>query len=128
MRYFSKESAQILRDISKNPHISQREIAHKNRISLGKVNYAIRALIDKGFIKIHNFKGSANKRKYMYLLTPAGMYEKAKQTSNFLKWKMEEYERLKKEIRELEEDINGSGGQTSSDHEQSRDRAMIDRV
>ncbi len=103
------ESTQILREISKNPSISQREIASKHKISLGKVNYAIKALIEKGYVKIHNFKGSQNKRKYMYVLTPVGIYEKAKLTSVFLKWKMEEYERIKREIEELEQDINGPG-------------------
>lgn len=101
----SIENTLILRDISRNPRISQREIAMRHRISLGKVNYAIKALIDKGFIKIHNFQGSKNKRHYMYLLTPAGMYAKAKLTADFLRWKMSEYERLKKEIEELEKDI-----------------------
>jgi EPS-associated MarR family transcriptional regulator len=101
----SIENTLILREISRNPRISQREIATRHRISLGKVNYAIKALIDKGFIKIHNFSGSKNKRHYMYLLTPAGMYAKAKLTAEFLRWKMAEYERLKKEIEELEEDI-----------------------
>ncbi len=100
-------STQILRDISKNPSISQRELALKNNISLGKVNYAISALIEKGYIKIQNFKGSKNKRNYMYILTPKGMYEKTKQASDFLKWKMVEYERIKTEIAELEADING---------------------
>jgi EPS-associated MarR family transcriptional regulator len=100
-------NAQIIRDISKNPTISQRELAQKNRISLGKVNYAIKSLIDKGYIKVQNFSASNNKHKYMYVLTPAGMYEKAKLTSKFLKWKMEEYERIKKEIEELEADVNG---------------------
>jgi EPS-associated MarR family transcriptional regulator len=107
-------SAQILRDISKNPSISQREIALKNGISLGKANYAIRSLIEKGHIKIQNFKDSKNKRKYMYLLTPAGMYEKAKLASAFLKWKMDEYERVKREIEELEADLNGSGPQDTN--------------
>ena len=97
---------QILRDISKNPSISQRELASKNNISLGKVNYAISALIEKGYIKIQNFNGSKNKRNYMYFLTPKGMYEKTRQTSAFLKWKMDEYERIKAEIAELEADIN----------------------
>lgn len=105
------ENAQILRDLSRNPHISQREIALKNRISLGKVNYAINALIDKGYIKIRNFKGSQNKRKYMYILTPTGMYQKAKLTADFLKWKMEEYERVKREIEELKEDVKLSSEQ-----------------
>lgn len=101
------EKAQILRDLSKNPGISQREIAIKNGMSLGKVNYAIKSLIEKGYIKLHNFKGSKNKRKYMYILTPEGMYVKAKLTVDFFKWKMEEYERIKKEIEALEQEING---------------------
>jgi EPS-associated MarR family transcriptional regulator len=100
-------SAQILRDISNNPGISQREIAVKNGISLGKVNYAIKALIEKGHIKIQNFTESKNKRKYMYMLTPAGVIEKARLASDFMKWKMEQYERIKREIEELEADING---------------------
>lgn len=99
------ENAQILREISKNPCISQREIALKNRMSLGKVNYAIKSLIDKGYVKIQNFAGSQNKRKYMYILTPSGIYKKAQLMTEFMKWKMEEYERLKKEIEDLEKDI-----------------------
>lgn len=98
-------NAQILREISKNPSISQREIAQKNKISLGKVNYAVNSLIEKGYVKIHNFSESKNKRKYIYLLTPAGVYEKAKLTAAFLKLKMEEYERIKTEIEELQHDI-----------------------
>lgn len=100
---------QILRDISINPGISQRGLALKNNISLGKVNYAISGLIEKGFIKIQNFKGSKNKRNYIYVVTPQGMYEKTKQMSDFLKFKMDEYERIKREIAELEADINGRG-------------------
>jgi EPS-associated MarR family transcriptional regulator len=102
------EKAQILRDLSRNPSISQREIAQKNGISLGKVNYAIKSLVEKGYIKLQNFKGSKNKRKYMYILTPEGMYVKAKLTVDFFKWKMEEYERIKKEIEALEEEMNGN--------------------
>jgi EPS-associated MarR family transcriptional regulator len=101
-------NTQILRDISKKPSISQRELAVKNGISLGKVNYAISALIDKGYIKIQNFEGSKNKRSYMYFLTPKGVFEKTKQASDFLKLKMVEYERIKREIAELEADINGN--------------------
>ena len=100
------ENTQILRSISNNPFISQREIASRNGMSLGKVNYAIKSLIEKGYIKIQNFNASQNKRKYAYVLTPAGIHEKAKRTSDFLKWKMNEYERIKKEIEELEADIN----------------------
>jgi len=104
-------NAQILRDISKKPGISQRELASKNGISLGKVNYAISAMIEKGYIKIRNFKGSKNKRNYMYILTPKGLYEMTRQASFFLKLKMLEYERIKLEIAELEADINGNGEQ-----------------
>lgn len=111
------EHTQILRDISKNPLLSQREIALKNRISLGKVNYAIRSLIGKGFIKIQNINCSQNKRRYMYLLTPAGLYENAKRSSEFLRWKMSEYERLRQEILELEEDVTRCG--------KDQDRAAI---
>ena len=100
------ENTQILIEVSRNPHISQREIALRNRISLGKVNYAIKSLMEKGHIKIQNFKESKNKRKYLYILTPAGMYEKAKLTADFLLWKTKEYERVKREIGELEEDLN----------------------
>jgi EPS-associated MarR family transcriptional regulator len=103
----SIEKAQILRELSRNPGMSQREIAAKNRISLGKVNYALKSLIAKGYIKLHNFSESTNKRKYMYILTPEGMYEKAKLTAVFFKHKMDEYERIKSELAELEEEING---------------------
>jgi EPS-associated MarR family transcriptional regulator len=101
----ARHHTQILRDLHKNPYISQREIALKNRISLGKVNYAIRSLLDKGYIKVQNFKNAKNKRQYTYFLTPAGMSETARRTSDFLKWKMEEYERIKREIMELEQDL-----------------------
>ncbi len=104
-----EESAQILRDISKNPFISQREIAFKNRVSLGKVNYSIKSLIDKGYVRVRTIAGFPNsqRRKFAYILTPEGMYEKTKRSSEFLKWMMQEYERIKREIEELEEDING---------------------
>ena len=121
-------SSQIFRDISKNPAISQREIALKNRISLGKVNYAIRSLVEKGFIKIQNFSESNNKRKYMYVLTPAGMYEKAKLTTVFLKWKMDEYERLKREIEELEQEINSHGQQGINAEQRETDSLVNDQV
>ncbi len=91
----------ILIELAKNPQLTQREIARKSQISLGKANYALRALIAKGYIKVINFKDSKNKSKYLYLLTPQGMYEKARLTADFLAWKMEEYERLKREIDEL---------------------------
>jgi EPS-associated MarR family transcriptional regulator len=99
------EKTQILRDLARNPYISQREIAERHRISLGKVNYAIRALIKKGYVKLHNFYASDNKRKYAYILTPEGMYEKTKLTATFLNWKMKEYERIKEEIADLKKEL-----------------------
>ena len=86
-------------------HIT-REIASKNEISLGKVNYVIKFLVEKGHVKIHNFKKSQNKKRYMYLLTPKGMTEKARLTAEFLRRKMEEYEKLQKELRELKQELN----------------------
>jgi len=100
------QNVQILRDLASNPYISQRELAERHRISLGKVNYAIQSLIQKGYVKLHNFCESNNKRKYMYMLTPEGVFEKTKLTAAFLRWKMEEYERIKQEIAELEEEMH----------------------
>ncbi|HNY73822.1 MAG TPA: MarR family EPS-associated transcriptional regulator [Syntrophales bacterium] len=102
------EKTQILRDLARNPYISQRELAERHRISLGKVNYAIRALIKKGYIKLQNFYKSNNKRKYAYVLTPEGMHEKTKLTASFLSWKMKEYERIKQEIADLKQELDAS--------------------
>ena len=71
-------------------------------MSLGKLNYCLKALIDKGWVKGSNFKNNPNKSEYLYLLTPAGMEAKAKVTLRFLKRKVGEYERIKKEIADLE--------------------------
>jgi len=94
------EHFNILRKISKNPNLSQREIADKLGLSLGKVNYCLLALKKKGLLKIENFKKSENKIKYLYVLTPKGISEKTKLTLRFMKTKMIEYDELKKEISE----------------------------
>jgi EPS-associated MarR family transcriptional regulator len=83
------------------PELTQRELAQKLGISLGGVNYCLKALIDIGHIKAGNFSKSANKSVYLYLLTPNGIAEKAKLTAGFLKRKMSEYHALKKEIEEI---------------------------
>jgi len=88
----------LLKLLEPNPQLSQREVARKLGISLGKVNYCLRALTDKGWIKAVNFKASKNKTAYTYLLTPRGLREKARVTARFLRTKMEEYEALKEEI------------------------------
>ena len=98
-----KEAIQyhIFKQIQDNPEITQRELAVKAGTSLGKVNYCLKALMDKGLIKAINFKNSRRKSAYLYKLTPSGLEEKAKITVRFLKYKMAEYDRIKAEIEEL---------------------------
>ncbi len=90
----------ILREIKKDSSISQRKLAEQLNISLGKINYCLIALKQKGFIKINNFKKNKKKFEYLYLLTPRGILEKKKLTLNFMKQKMREYDQLKKELDE----------------------------
>jgi len=97
---------QILKHIQDNPEITQRELAGKAEISLGKVNYCLKALMDKGFIKAVNFKNSRKKSAYLYKLTPKGIEEKARVTVRFLRCKMAEYDRIEKEIEELREEAD----------------------
>lgn len=88
----------VLRKIGSNPKSSQRQLAKELGFSLGKLNYCINALKDKGLIKIKNFKANRNKISYVYILTPKGLSEKTRLTINFMKRKMTEYDELKKEI------------------------------
>ena len=90
----------VLRKISSKPKSTQRELAEELGFSLGKLNYCLKSLKDKGFVKIKNFKKNPNKINYIYVLTPKGISEKSKLTINFMKRKMEEYDELKKEIKE----------------------------
>ncbi len=90
---------EILRKIQKDPEYSQRKMADELGFSLGKLNYCLKALQQKGFIKIKNFKKNPNKLNYFYILTPKGISEKTKLTINFMKRKMCEYEELKKELK-----------------------------
>lgn len=92
----------ILKLLEADPHASQRRIADELGISLGRVNYCLKALIDKGLVKVNNFRNNANKRTYLYLLTPKGIEEKTKVTLQFLQVKMAEYEAVKREIDELQ--------------------------
>ncbi len=103
------EILKLLREIKKSPALTQRELSSRLGISLGKVNFLLNALIRKGFVKAHNFKNSHNKKAYLYILTPHGLEEKAKVTYRFLKRKMEEYERLESEIRELKKEVQDLG-------------------
>ena len=95
----------IFRIIEENPEINQRMLADMLGISLGKTNYCIQALIEKGWLKVNNFKNSNNKLAYVYLLTPSGIEEKTMLTVSYLKRKIGEYEELKKEIEELRKEI-----------------------
>ena len=98
----------VLREIEGNPEITQRELAQQLGVSLGKVNYCLKALIDRGWVKATNFKNSRNKVAYAYLLTPNGLEEKAKITVRFLKQRMHDYEMIKQEILELQAEIKSS--------------------
>jgi EPS-associated MarR family transcriptional regulator len=99
----------VLKHIEANPSITQRELAKELGVSVGKVNYCLKALIDKGWIKANNFKNSNKKLAYFYILTPSGIEQKAKITMNFLKRKMSDYEELKKEIEVLKNEVNNNG-------------------
>ena len=99
----------ILKIFQENPEISQRELAKKLGISLGKANFCVQALIARGLIKAKRFRSSNNKLAYVYLLTPGGIEEKTKVTLRFLRNKIEEYEMMRKEIQELTKEVNSSG-------------------
>ena len=88
----------VLRKIKNKPESTQRELAKDLGFSLGKLNYCLQALRDKGLIKINNFSKNPNKINYIYILTPKGIAEKTKLTINFMKRKIREYEELKSEI------------------------------
>ena len=90
---------EILRKISKKAMSSQRRLSKELGTSLGKINYCLKALTDKGLVKISNFKNSKDKTKYFYILTPKGVSEKTKITVKFMKRKMQEYDELKKELK-----------------------------
>ena len=95
----------ILRILEEDPDISQRELARALGISLGRANFCLQALIEKGWIKANNFKNSNNKKAYMYILTRRGIAEKARVTTRFLERKMAEYEAIQREIESLKHEV-----------------------
>ena len=95
----------ILKKFQDNPYLTQRELSKELGVSLGKTNYIINALIDKGWLKLMNFKRSDKKLGYSYLLTTQGITEKAILAQKFLKRKSEEYNRLKEEIENLKKEL-----------------------
>ena len=96
----------LLKLLDENPEMNQREIAKSLGLSLGKVNFCLKALVEKGWVKAGNFSKSPNKKAYAYLLTLRGIEEKTEVTMNFLARKQKEYEDLKAEIEELQNEAN----------------------
>ena len=96
----------LLRIIEGNPECTQRELSKEMGVSLGKVNYCIKKLTEKGWVKLMNFSHNPNKVGYIYILTPKGIEQKARLTFSFLKIKMKEYELLKEEISILKKDAD----------------------
>ena len=96
---------QLLRYIETHPEATQRELAEALGVSLGKANYCLKALMEKGLIKARNFKNSHNKRAYLYHLTPMGIDAKARITARFLQRKLAEYEALRQEIETLQTEV-----------------------
>ena len=92
----------LLRKLESNPHCTQRELSREVGVSVGKVNYCMKKLTEKGLIKLTNFSHNPNKMGYVYLLTPSGVEEKSRLTFSFLKRKIVEFEILKKEINALQ--------------------------
>jgi len=110
----------ILRLLHENPELTQRELGERVGISLGAVNYCLRALIERGLIKVENFTRSRNKSVYAYSLTPAGIAEKTLLTGRFLRRKIIEYEALRAEIEALNQETNGTsegGVESAAMHE-----------
>ncbi len=95
----------LLKQLEANPDINQRELAQLLGISLGKLNYCLRALMEKGLVKAGNFRRSTQKHRYAYLLTPRGIEEKARVTARFMHTKLAEYEKLEHELEELRAEV-----------------------
>ena len=98
----------LLKILEAQPEASQRQLAAALGISLGKINYCVKALLDQGWIRATNFKNSKNKLAYVYLLTPSGIDAKARITARFLKRKLDEYEALKAEIEQLAAEVTAA--------------------
>jgi len=99
---------QILRLLSENPELSQRELSERVGISLGAVNYCLKGLTDRGLVKVRNFRRNPDKLRYAYILTPTGIAEKAALTARFLQQKLGQYDALKREIETLTAENNKS--------------------
>lgn len=107
IRFVSEErQLKALKVLELQPEISQRQLAAELDVSLGAANYCLKALVEKGWVKLENFQKNPNKLGYLYLLTPMGIAAKSTLTARFLKGKLEEYEALKAEIEELQSQVD----------------------
>jgi EPS-associated MarR family transcriptional regulator len=102
----SEDHFKLLRKLNENPSSSQRKMADDLGFSLGKLNYCLNELKNKGFVKVKNFKKSKRKLSYLYMLTPSGFTMKKNLTLDFMKKKITEYDELKKEIKNIKRDFN----------------------
>ena len=114
---------QALRLLERKPDVSQRELAEEIGISVGSANYVVRALIEKGLVKVANFRAAEDKRRYSYILTPKGLAEKGALTGRFLVKRLKEYEALREEIEKLrsEDRLRSGEGASTSLLEDDRD-------
>jgi EPS-associated MarR family transcriptional regulator len=99
----------LLKLLEAKPELSQRQLAEELGVSVGKVNFCLRALLERGLVKVRNFRNSSNKVAYAYYLTPKGAREKVRTTAGFLKRKLAEYEAIEKEIEELKREVRANG-------------------
>ena len=98
----------LLKCLEANPDLSQRQLAEQLGVSVGKINFCLRALLDKGLLKVRNFRNSGNKVAYAYYLTPKGAQEKVRATGRFLQRKLKEYEQIEREIEELKREVGST--------------------
>jgi len=98
---YQQSKYQLLKSLEQDAKLTQRQLSSELGMSLGKVNYCLKNLVNKGFVKVNNFKNNKNKRQYAYLLTSKGIEEKTKLTIEFLKTKTQEYEVLKEEVERI---------------------------
>ena len=96
----------LLKILESDPNLTQRQMAGKMGLSLGKFNYCLKELVKKGFVKVERFTSSDNKATYMYILTPHGLEEKSRVTVSFLKRKMKEYKEIKQQLEDLKQEVS----------------------
>lgn len=106
----------LLKLLQTNPELSQRQLAEELGVSVGKINFCLNALLDKGLLKVRNFRDNRNKLAYAYYLTPKGAREKVRATAGFLRRKLDEYRGLEREIEELRREVRATGEEPDGLH------------